>query len=237
MQRIRIVFASALAAIAVALVIGGASARAATGDPSEKHRHCLRVLNRRMMRFLNRRMNRMPDRRRAFTPPIAARNISRSRRRSAQTARANRHSGAGCVADRPHGCGRHGGSTPAETLPPDNAPAPRSWSTVRPCRLRRRTRSMPSILRPTTNMKKRRRRRRPTAPTWRPRRRVQSVLAAPGLPKTPSAAGSASWIAQVMAALGGAIVAGAVAWFLIGPGRCECTARYGITPRASRLSL
>jgi hypothetical protein len=33
-----------------------------------------------------------------------------------------------------------------------------------------------------------------------------------------SAVGSASWIAQVLAALGGAIAAGAVAWFLIGSG-------------------
>ncbi len=36
MQRIRIVSASVLTALAVALVIGGASARAATSDPSEK---------------------------------------------------------------------------------------------------------------------------------------------------------------------------------------------------------
>jgi len=33
-----------------------------------------------------------------------------------------------------------------------------------------------------------------------------------------SAVGSASWIAQVLAALGGAIAAGTVAWFLIGAG-------------------
>ena len=30
--------------------------------------------------------------------------------------------------------------------------------------------------------------------------------------------GSASWIAQVLAALGGAVAAGTVAWFLIGGG-------------------
>jgi hypothetical protein len=35
---------------------------------------------------------------------------------------------------------------------------------------------------------------------------------------SPSAIGSASWIAQVLAALGGAVAAGAVAWFLIGGG-------------------
>jgi hypothetical protein len=33
-----------------------------------------------------------------------------------------------------------------------------------------------------------------------------------------SAVGGASWIAQVLAALGGAVAAGAVAWFLIGGG-------------------
>ncbi len=36
-------------------------------------------------------------------------------------------------------------------------------------------------------------------------------------PSAPSAVGSASWIAQLLAALGGAIAAGAVAWFLIRP--------------------
>jgi hypothetical protein len=45
----------------------------------------------------------------------------------------------------------------------------------------------------------------------------ETVLAAPVLRDT-SAVGSASWIAQVLAALGGAIAAGAVAWFLIGGG-------------------
>jgi hypothetical protein len=33
-----------------------------------------------------------------------------------------------------------------------------------------------------------------------------------------SKVGSAGWTAQVMAALGGAVAAGAVAWFLIGAG-------------------
>lgn len=36
-------------------------------------------------------------------------------------------------------------------------------------------------------------------------------------PETPSPVGSASWIAQVLAALGGALAAGIVAWFLIRP--------------------
>lgn len=36
-------------------------------------------------------------------------------------------------------------------------------------------------------------------------------------PNPPSPVGSASWIAQVLAALGGAIAAGALAWFLIKP--------------------
>jgi hypothetical protein len=36
-------------------------------------------------------------------------------------------------------------------------------------------------------------------------------------PSAPGAMGSASWIAQLLAALGGAIAAGAVAWFLIRP--------------------
>jgi hypothetical protein len=45
----------------------------------------------------------------------------------------------------------------------------------------------------------------------------QTVLAAP-MHRDTSDVGSASWIAQVLAALGGAIAAGAVAWFLIGSG-------------------
>ena len=36
-------------------------------------------------------------------------------------------------------------------------------------------------------------------------------------PSTPSPVGSASWIAQLLAALGGAVAAGAIAWFLIRP--------------------
>jgi hypothetical protein len=46
---------------------------------------------------------------------------------------------------------------------------------------------------------------------------AQTVLAAP-VHRDLSHIGSASWIAQVLAALGGAIAAGAVAWFLIGGG-------------------
>ena len=45
----------------------------------------------------------------------------------------------------------------------------------------------------------------------------QAVLAAP-VHDEKNPVGSASWIAQVLAALGGAIAAGAVAWFLIGSG-------------------
>jgi hypothetical protein len=47
--------------------------------------------------------------------------------------------------------------------------------------------------------------------------RQQTALAAP-MHRDESAVGSASWIAQVLAALGGAVAAGAVAWFLIGGG-------------------
>ena len=45
----------------------------------------------------------------------------------------------------------------------------------------------------------------------------QSVLAAP-IHHDTSQVGSAAWIAQVLAAFGGAVAAGAVAWFLIGGG-------------------
>jgi len=45
---------------------------------------------------------------------------------------------------------------------------------------------------------------------------VQTVLAAP-VHDDASPVGSASWIAQVLAALGGAMAAGVTAWFMIGP--------------------
>jgi hypothetical protein len=48
-------------------------------------------------------------------------------------------------------------------------------------------------------------------------RPVQTVLAAP-VHDDASPVGSASWIAQVLAALGGAVAAGVTAWFMIGPG-------------------
>ncbi len=53
----------------------------------------------------------------------------------------------------------------------------------------------------------------------------QTALAAP-MHRDESAVGSASWIAQVLAALGGAIAAGAVAWFLIGAGPVRRTAEF-----------
>ena len=37
-----------------------------------------------------------------------------------------------------------------------------------------------------------------------------------GEPQQPNEVGSTSWILQVLAALGGAVTAGTVAWFLIG---------------------
>jgi hypothetical protein len=46
---------------------------------------------------------------------------------------------------------------------------------------------------------------------------VQTVLAAP-VHDDASPVGSMSWLAQVLAALGGAVAAGVTAWFMIGPG-------------------
>ncbi len=48
---------------------------------------------------------------------------------------------------------------------------------------------------------------------------VHAMIVKPTTPaaQNPTPVGSASWIAHVLAALGGAIAAGAVAWFLIGP--------------------
>jgi hypothetical protein len=49
-----------------------------------------------------------------------------------------------------------------------------------------------------------------------PERAVQAMIATRDS-QDANTVGSASWIAQVLAALGGAIAAGVVAWFLIGP--------------------
>jgi hypothetical protein len=46
---------------------------------------------------------------------------------------------------------------------------------------------------------------------------VQTVLAAP-VHDDANPVGSMSWLAQVLAALGGAVAAGVTAWFMIGPG-------------------
>jgi hypothetical protein len=46
---------------------------------------------------------------------------------------------------------------------------------------------------------------------------AQHVMVATAEPQNPNPVGSATWIAQALAALAGAIVAGAVAWFLINP--------------------
>jgi len=46
---------------------------------------------------------------------------------------------------------------------------------------------------------------------------TQHVMVATAEPPNPSPVGSPTWIAHVLAALGGAIAAGAVAWFLINP--------------------
>jgi hypothetical protein len=46
---------------------------------------------------------------------------------------------------------------------------------------------------------------------------IQQVMIATAEPQNPNPVGSPIWIAHVLAALGGAIAAGAVAWFLINP--------------------
>ncbi len=46
---------------------------------------------------------------------------------------------------------------------------------------------------------------------------AQHVMVATAEPQNPNPVGSSTWIAHVLAALGGAIAAGAVAWFLINP--------------------
>lgn len=87
--------------------------------------------------------------------------------------------------------------------------------------------AMPTPVKPTASAPKPQ----PAAaksPTTKPSPPVKVAAATPAAPKSPvhamlfrpsapSAVGSASWIAQLLAALGGAIAAGAVAWFLIRP--------------------
>ena len=46
---------------------------------------------------------------------------------------------------------------------------------------------------------------------------LSAMAANPPVAQTPAPIGTLSWIAQVLAALGGAVAAGSVAWILIGP--------------------
>ena len=46
---------------------------------------------------------------------------------------------------------------------------------------------------------------------------AKQVMVTTAEPQNPNPVGGPTWIAHVLAALGGAIAAGAVAWFLINP--------------------
>jgi hypothetical protein len=223
MPNIRIVSARVLTTLAVVLVIGGASARAATSDPSEKTPALLAGLK----------------------PPHDAglKSPHESNARSKATVHAANHGKkhikiAAAYAPIPHArtdtaapdawpvspavvAADTAAASPAEILPPDNAPAPNEvvvgGQTVQV--------AAPDQVNAIDLAAGDKLEEAPAAAT--PDRpdvvlaaaAAQSVLAAPvDTQASQSAASKASWIAQAMAALGGAVVAGAVAWFLIGSG-------------------
>jgi hypothetical protein len=231
MPNIRIVSARVLTALAVVLVIGGASARAATSDPSEKTPALLAGLK--------------PPHDAGLKPPHDAglKSPHESNARSKATVHAANHGKKHFKIAAAHAPGSHArtdtaapdawpvspavvaadtaAASPAETLPPDNAPAPnevvvggQTVQVAAPDQVNAidlaagdKLEEAPAAATPEGADVA------PGAPA------AQSVLAAPEATQaSQSAASKASWIAQAMAVLGGAVVAGAVAWFLIGSG-------------------
>jgi hypothetical protein len=212
MPRIRIVSASVLKALAIVLAIGGASARAATSDLSEKPPTLLAGLkpphqsnaqSKASVHAAN------PGKRHI---KIAA---AHSPKPQARTDAAPPEAWPAPLAMVPADTAA---ASPAETVPPDNAPAPgevvvggQTVQVAAPDQVNAidlaggdKLEEVPAAA-PLD--------RADVAPA------AQSVLAAPmDSQASQTAVGKASWIAQVMAALGGAVAAGAVAWFLIGSG-------------------
>ncbi len=215
MQRIRVVFASALAAIAVALTVNAAVAQ--TGDTAGQPLTLLAGLH----------------------PPHVAKTAAHARPAHRKIAKLERkrvatHSRAVAEAE------PAAPTAPEPTAMPDNAwptppqPAPDNTVAAAPAATPASNDTAPStiVMNGQTvevaspdhlNAIDRAAENNHDAPAGLPADRadaatpVQTVLAVP-VHDDAGPVGSASWIAQVLAALGGAVAAGVTAWFMIGPG-------------------
>jgi hypothetical protein len=215
MPSIRIVSASMVAAVVVALAMSGVSARAVTSDPSEKPLPLLAGLN-------------PPHHAKAVhVKKFAAKHDKKQIRLVATRApRPNTQTDAPPADAWPVPLALVPADTataaPPETSTPDNAPAPSDVlvggqtvqiavpDQVNEIDLASRDNSPATTTFPPGDQAA-------TTPA------VRTVLATPTshadtVQNAGAVVGSASWIAQVLAALGGAAAAGAVAWFLIGSG-------------------
>jgi hypothetical protein len=220
MPRIRIVFTGMMAAIAVTLAVSGARAQAATSEPSDappaalaglmpphesgtahhaKTAHVKKAAAKKLAAKISKKSNTIaavpsPQPRAAATDALPA-NPWPDAVPSATVAAA----------------------APPETAPANDEPAPSEVVVGGQTVQIAASDEINAIDLAADNVEK-------ETPTAGPADRAdiapapQTALASRAMPGDANALGGASWIAQALAALGGAVAAGAVAWFLIGSG-------------------
>jgi hypothetical protein len=217
MLRIRIVFTGMVAAIAVALAVSGASAQNAAGEPSGKplallaglkpppeiktahHAKTAHVKNA-AVRKLAAKLNKKPKR--TAAAHLSAPSVSMATDAPPASVSPDAAPPADIAA-----------AAPPETAPANTAAAP-SELLVGGQKVQV---AAPDQVNPIDLAAGN------AAPTAAPTDQAdttaaQTLLASRVMNESTNAAGSASWIAQALAALGGAFAAGVVAWFLIGSG-------------------
>jgi hypothetical protein len=221
MLRIRIVFTGMVAVIAVALAMSGASAQNAAGEPSDQplallaglkpppeirtahHAKTAHIKNV-AARKLAAKMNKKPD------AIMAAHSSEPSVSTATDAPPASVRSDAAPPAD-------IAATPPPETAPADTGPAPsemvvggQTVQVAAPDQLNAIDLAVDNTGNEASTVT--------TADRADIGPTAQTVLASRVMHEDANAVGGASWIAQALAALGGAFAAGAVAWFLIGSG-------------------
>jgi len=221
MLRICIVFAGMVAAIAVALAVSGASAQNAAGEPSGQPLALLAGLkpppeirtahHTKTAHIKNAAVKKLTAKVSEKTDPVAVAHLSEP---SVSTATDAPPASVWPDAALPAEIAT---AAPPETAPADADPAPseievggQTVQVAAPDQLN----AIDLAADNTGN----------AAPTVAPADRAdigpvaRTVLTSRVMHESANPVGGASWIAQVLAALGGAFAAGAVAWFLIGSG-------------------
>src|ERR1700691_165631 len=221
MLRIRIVFTGMVAVIAVALAMSGASAQNAAGEPSDQPLALLAGLK------PPPEIRTAHHAKTAHIEKTAAKKLAAkvNKKPNAITAAHSSEPSVSTATDAPPASAWPDATppadiaavTPPETAPADTGPAPsevvvggQTVQVAAPDQLN-------AIDLAADNTEK-------ETPTVAPTDRAdivptaQTVLASRVTHEDSNAVGGASWIAQALAALGGAFAAGAVAWFLIGSG-------------------